>query len=161
SNSARDTYQQALALKRNFTFTCLVAQLSKEIKDEPTRSSVIEAMEKEVANPTDKAARTAVVDKAGMLLLDIVKNGKPSKEKLEAFEGALVEQEEADHDSTVGWCYFVGNELEAAGQEKEAEKYWRRALVNSSSLPMLATLAGAKLAEHNHTSRPDGDVLTA
>lgn len=160
-NSGRDAFQQALEMNRNFTFTCLVAQLSRELNDETTRTNVIDAMEKEVALPTGKAARNAVVDKAGLLLLDLVKNGKPSKEKLKAFDDALGQQDETHHDSTVGWCYFVGNELESAGEEKEAEKYWRRALVDSSNLPMLASLAGAKLAAKNGTSRPDGDVLTA
>jgi tetratricopeptide (TPR) repeat protein len=158
--AARDSFQQVLATKRTFTLTCLVAQLSKEIKDDAVRTEVIAAMEKEVATPTNKRPRTPSVDAAGTLLLDLVKNGNPTAERIGAIENALLKIEPSHRNSSVAWCYFVGNELEAAGQAKEAEKYWRRALIDPNRDLTLATLAGAKLATHNGTARPDGEALT-
>jgi tetratricopeptide (TPR) repeat protein len=159
--AARDSYLQALAIKRTFTFTCLVAELSKEIKDEGTEAEVLAAMEKEVAQPVDKTVRTPEVDQAGLLLLDLVKNGNPTAERVSAIEDSLLKIDERHRPSAVAWCYFVGNALEAAVQEKEAEKFWRRALIDPDRQPLLATLAGAKLAAHSGTARPDGDALTA
>jgi tetratricopeptide (TPR) repeat protein len=156
---ARDSFQQALNIKRTFTYTCLAAQLSKELKDEPAAKEVIAAMEQELENPTVK--REAEVLTAGKRLLDLVKDGNPSPERVAAIEEALLKLNDEGRKSAVGWCYFIGTELEAAGNKKEAEKYWRRALIDFDRDQILACLAGVKLAKLNGKSRPDDDPLAA
>jgi hypothetical protein len=136
-------------------------QLSKEIKDETVRSEVIAAMEKEVASSPNPNTRTPAVNEAGSLLLDLVKNGNPTPERVSAIENALLKLEPSHRSTSVGWCYYVGIELDAAGKKKEADKFWRRALIDPSRDNPLAILAGAKLAGHNGTARPDSDPLTA
>jgi hypothetical protein len=141
--------------------TFFVAQLSKELKDEAMCSEVIAAMEKEVASPANPSTRTPTVDAAGSLLLDLLKNGNPTPERISAIETALLKIESSHRISSVGWCYFVGCELDAAGKKKEADKFWRRALIDPGRDNPLAILAGAKLAGHNGTARPNSDPLTA
>jgi hypothetical protein len=118
-------------------------------------------MENEVANPADPKLRPPSVDKAGMLLLDLLKNGNPSDERLASIEDALLNLDEEHRNSAVGWCYFIGTELEALGKKKEADKYWRRAIVDVSRHQGLAVLAGDKLAKLNGKSRPNDDSLNA
>jgi hypothetical protein len=159
--AAREQFQQALQIRPTFTCTCLVAQLSKELKDDATSAKIIAEMEDEVTNPTDGGTRTPEVDRAGMLLLDLVKNGNPTPERLAKVDEAFLKIDEDHRASPVAWSYFIGNELESAGKVKEAEKYWRRTLNDATRQQVVATLAGAKLAKHNGTSRPDKDVLEA
>jgi tetratricopeptide (TPR) repeat protein len=157
--AARDNFRQALNIKRSFTYTCLVAQLSKALKDEPAAKEVITAMEEELENPTIE--RGAAVVTAGKLLLELVKNGNPSHERVAAIEDSLLKLGDDARQSAVGWCYIIGTELEAAGNKKEAEKYWRRALIDSNRDQILACLAGDKLAKVSGKSRPDDDPLAA
>jgi hypothetical protein len=95
------------------------------------------------------------------LLLELVKSGDPSADRLATLDEALKAADKTRHNTTIGWAYIIGNELEAAGREKEAEKYWRRVLVDPSHPAFFATLSGVKLAKYNGTARPDDDVLTA
>jgi tetratricopeptide (TPR) repeat protein len=158
---ARDDFQKALNIKRTFTYTCLVAELSRELKDEPALTEVIAAMEKDIEDPAQnaKANRPPAVIATGKLLLDLVKNRNPSPERVAAIEDALLKLDDDHRNSAAGWCYFVGTEFEAAGTKKEAEKYWRRALIDPSRDQILAVLAGDKLAKLNGKSRPDKDAL--
>jgi hypothetical protein len=96
---------------------------------------------------------------AGKLLLDLTKNGNPSPERVAAIEEALLKLDDEHRSSAVGWCYFIGTELEAAGNKQEAEKYLRRALIDPNRDLILAALAGDKLAKLNGKSRPDKDAL--
>jgi tetratricopeptide (TPR) repeat protein len=159
--SARANFQQALNIKRTFTYTCLVVQLSHELKDEPAVTDIIVAMEQDIEDPAQDVNRPPTVIAAGKLLLDLVKNHSPSPERVGAIEKALLKLDHEHRNSAVGWCYFVGTELEAAGNKKEAEKYLRRALIDPTRDQVLAILAGAKLAKINGKSRPDDDPLAA
>jgi tetratricopeptide (TPR) repeat protein len=156
---ARDSFLQVLNLKRTFTYTCLVAQLSRELKDETTSTEVFDAMEKDIQNAKPDVKRPPDVIAAGRLMVDLVKNGNPTPERVSAIEQYLLKFDEEHRQSSIGWCYIIGAELERAGNKKEAEKYWRRALIDANRDQLLATLAGAKLAKYNHTSRPDDDAL--
>jgi hypothetical protein len=118
-------------------------------------------MEKDIEDPAQNANRPPAVIAAGKLLLDLVKNRNPSPERVGAIEEALLKLDNGHRSSAVGWCYFVGTELEAAGNKKEAEKYWRRALVDPVRDQVVAVLAGVKLAKLNGKSRPDEDPLGA
>ncbi len=158
--AGRDDFRQALNIRRTFTNTGIVAQLSRDLKDEQTRKDVIAAMEQEVANPGDGNERNADVDKAGLLLLDLLKNGNPSAERLDKIDEAFLKIDDGHRVSAVAWCYLVGTELESSGHQKDAEKYWRRALIDASRQQILATLAGDKLAKLTGNSRPDKDELT-
>jgi tetratricopeptide (TPR) repeat protein len=157
--AARAEFQKVLAIKRGFTYTCLVAEISKELNDKQAAAEVITAMEKELENPTIE--RKPSVLSAGTLMLDLVKNGNPTPERVAAVEQSLVKLPADDRVSAVGWCYFIGAELQAAGNKKEAEKYLRRALVDPDRDQILAGLAGLKLAKLNGKSRPDSDPLEA
>jgi tetratricopeptide (TPR) repeat protein len=157
--AGRDNFRQALNIKRSFTYTCLVAQLSKDLKDEPAAKEVIAEMEEDLQNPTIE--RKAEVVTAGKLLLELVKNGNPTPERVAALEEALLKLPEDNRSSAVGWCYFIGTELDAAGNKKEAEKYWRRSLIDANRDQVVATLAGVKLAKLSGKSRPDDDPLAA
>jgi tetratricopeptide (TPR) repeat protein len=159
--AGRDNFRQALNFKRTFTNTAVVAQLSRDLKDEQARKEVIAAMEEEVAHPADGKKRNASVDKAGMLLLDLLKNGNPSPERLAKIDEAFLKIDDEHRSSAVAWCYLIGTELESLGNKKEAEKYWRRALVDAGKQQVLATLAGDKLVKLHGKSRPDKDELTA
>lgn len=157
--AGRDDFRQALNFKRSFTFTCLVAELSKELKDEAGAKEVITAMEEELAHPSIE--RKPLVVNAGKLVLDLVKNGNPTPERVATIEEGLLKLDDESRNSAVGWCYFIGTELEAAGNKKEAEKYLRRALVDPLRDQVLSCLAGVKLAKLNGKSRPDDDALAA
>jgi tetratricopeptide (TPR) repeat protein len=161
ARAARDAFQQVLSLRRTFGHTCLVAQLSREINDDAARTEAISAMENVAANGGGSNPLTPEVKKAGLLLLDMVKNGNLSAERLMVLDEALRAVDKTRHNSTIGWSYFIGNELEAAGREKDAEKYWRRVLVDPGHPAIYATLSGAKLAKYNGTARPDDDALTS
>jgi tetratricopeptide (TPR) repeat protein len=156
---ARVNFRQAANIKHTFTYACVIAELSKELKDEPAAKQAITDMENELENPTIE--RKAEVVTAGKLLLDFVKNGNPSPERVAALEAALLKLGDENRNSAVGWCYFIGTELDAAGNKKEAEKYWRRSLIDATRDQILATFAGAKLAKHSGKSRPDDDPLAA
>src|SRR5262245_18177103 len=112
-------------------------------------------MEEELDHPTDGNQRNASEDKAGTLLLDLRKIGNPSPERLDNIDEAFLKIDDIHRESAVAWCYLVGTELEALGNKKEAEKYWRRALVDPGRQQVLATLAGDKLVKLNGKSRPD------
>jgi hypothetical protein len=159
AKSAREAYQEALKIQPSFSGTCMAALLSRELKDETTRIELIAAMEKAVANPQGQNPRTPAIDKAGLLILELMRTGDASPGRIASVEASIAAIDDNDRTTRCAMNFYAGAELEALGQINEAEKFWRRSLVEPIHDRYVSALAGAKLAKLHGTSRPDDDAL--
>jgi len=143
-----------------FTCTFMIAQLSRQLSDEKLREKVLREMaiaaEKHQSEPEEADDYDAEIYEAGLEILELLKTGDPSEDRLERIDQRLAKVDESTRSA---FSYFVGSELHALGKLDAADKYWRRALVSPIYAPCCATLAGNALAQRHETSRPDEDVL--
>ena len=156
-DAARDSYQKALAFYPSYTCAFMVAQLSRELEDEPTRKQVLQTLQAVADSRITSLPFSKTVNRVGLALLELMQTGDTSPEKLALIEEHLVNLNTNSSRST--YAYFFATELAALGLQEEAEKYWRHALVIPDHSQEYATLAGAQLSKIYETSRPDDDVL--
>jgi tetratricopeptide (TPR) repeat protein len=161
SETALTFYNQVIFEKRGYVTTCMIADIARQRQDGPARAEVIDLMEKEFAHPAEGNVRIPQLDEVGLLIVDLAKNGNPTPERLAHIDELMLALPYAHREIMTVWSFLIGNELEALGKKEEAEKYWRRCLIQPVRNADYSDLAGAKLAAlHNGPARPDDDVLT-
>jgi tetratricopeptide (TPR) repeat protein len=154
---ALQAYQTASVFRPSFSCSFMVALLARALRDEESRSYALDDIQKSYLQaPDQQTPDGAKVGAAGMAILQIMKSGDASPEKLAKIEELL---SAIGPEARTSLAYCLGKELDALGKKEEAEKYWRRCLVTSGRELTAATLAGFELAKRLKTSRPDGDVL--
>jgi tetratricopeptide (TPR) repeat protein len=154
---ALEQYQRAGAYAPNYSCTFAVAQIARELGDEQTRLATLDAMEKAVMEAKVAGeTRDAKVDAAGMAIIELMRSGDASKERLDTLESLLTA---LDSTSRTAFAYHVAKELDHLKQTAQAELWYRHALVLSGREALRATLAGAELVRRHGTSRPNDDVL--
>ena len=153
---ALGTFRRSFDAQPTFVCAYMLAQLSRELEDEPSREEVIAATEEAIEKAQEDPERKGRLDEVGLAILELLKTGDTSGERLEKIERLLGPIEPAHRSA---FAYFLGRELAALGQTEEAEKYWRRALVLPGRDLSCATLAGMELSKRHGTSRPDDNVL--
>lgn len=137
-----------------FAVAFMIAQVSRDLDDEEDGKKALATMEEAVKKAQANSETWA--EEVDMAVLELLKTGDTSAERLEKLEELLCAM---DSNIRTLYAYFVGRELAAAGKEKEAEKYWRRAITTANANTNCSTLAGMELAKRHGTSRPDDDVL--
>ena len=156
SRQAMEAFRIAHAEKATFSCAFYIAQLAREAGDERGRMEVLNAMQKTAmqesleATPEDRA-----MNAVGLAILQLIKTGDASTERLAKIEKSLANVESITRSS---WAYLLGQELEYLGKHDEAEKYWRRSLTTPSCDMAAVTLAGFALSKRHGTSRPDDDA---
>jgi tetratricopeptide (TPR) repeat protein len=156
-SAALASYQAAAAFRASFGCSLMVAHLARKVGDENTRTEALNAIQKAYLETTDQQTPDeAKTGAAGMAILQLMKSGDASPEKLAKIE-ELLSVNVAGVRTGLATCLAL--ELDALGKKDEAEKYWRRAIVTVDADVTAATLAGFELAKRHGTSRPDGDVL--
>ncbi|MHB8952871.1 MAG: tetratricopeptide repeat protein [Pirellulaceae bacterium] len=151
-----EAYRGALAFKPTFTCTFMVGQLARELGDEKMRGNVLNTMQKACIESADDDPENQKVNAAGLAIIQLMKSGDASKERLSRLDELLVAVDETTRSA---FAYFLGKELHVLGKSSEADLYWRRALVLPNHDVACATLAGFELAKRHGTSRPEDDVL--
>lgn len=153
---ARDAYLRVLEMQSLYTATFMVAQLSRKLDDEQTRTKVIRTFREELAKREEPESDPT--RQAGVAVLDLLEHGKVEPATLRKLEELL---EEVPLESTrAAFAYFAANELDALGEKELAVKLWTKALRMPSGDFNYSTLAGHELSKLHGTSRPDGDELT-
>jgi tetratricopeptide (TPR) repeat protein len=157
AGQALDSYRQAASFRPTFTCTYMIADLSRELGDDNGRLEVLNGFAPALEQwKAQDPQYDTYADAAGLAILELIKTGDASDNRLADIEKLLVE---LAPNTRGAFAYFVAKELEFLGKEKEAEKYWRRALTIPASDPNYATLAGKELADRHGTSRTDDDAL--
>jgi len=153
---ALDAYHKAQNFGPTFTCTLMIAQLARQLADEKMREKVLLEMAVTAEKHLGKEEDNKDVYQAGLAIIELLRTGDASEERLKQIEELLVK---VDDNARSAFSYFVGKELNAMGKWKEGDTYLRRALVLPFNEPRYATLAGNDLAERHGTSRPEDDVL--
>ncbi|MCC7473842.1 MAG: hypothetical protein IT425_00480 [Pirellulales bacterium] len=159
--------QEALAIQRTISETCLVVLLARELKNEPARAEAIAALDKLMAEPDPANPRIPEVDQATRLVLELINRGSATQEDLTKIDAAIerfgqvLKEQRLANQLRGSLNLIIGTELEIEGQLDKAKKYWRRTLNDLSADRGMRTLAGAQLAKLQGTSRADEEVLTA
>jgi hypothetical protein len=149
-------FQRVFAATLDLPAALMIAQLSREVKDEEQRSDMLDAMRKKILQqrPTADAAQVRASNMA-ISMVDLLASGNVSADRLEQLDqmlnGLTVFEQSA-------FAYLLGKELDALGKHTEAEKYWRHSLFCYGIDRRYATLAGMELARRHGTSRADDDA---
>ena len=157
--AALEAYQAALAFRPSFNCSIKVARLARQTGGERLRTETINAAQKApLENSEEVSPEERKVIAAGQAILQLMKTGDASPERLGKIEQLLLE---VDSGGRAIYACELGMELDALGKKAEAEKYWRRCLVTPEADWGSTTLAGFALAKRHGTSRPDDDALDA
>ena len=159
--AARDGFQQALNIKRTFTYSCLVAQLSRDLKDEPAVAEVVAAMEKDIEDPAKNTNRPPDVIAAGKLLLDLVKNHNPSPEQRQRRRRGTAQDRQRPSKLCRRLVLLRRHRTRSGWQQEGSREILASRWIDPHRDQVLACLAGAKLTKLRGKSRPDDDPLAA
>ncbi len=137
-----------------FAVAFIIAQVSRDLGDEESHQKALATMEEAVKKAQENSEDWA--EEVDLAVLELLKTGDTSAERLEKLDELLCDM---DANTRTLYAYFVGRELAAAGNQEEAEKYWRRVITTADANTNCSTLAGMELTKRHGTSRPDDDVL--
>lgn len=155
-DKAFESFRKAYDIEPSYVAVLMVIQLARKLNDAATSEKTIASVEEKVAEARKKPDYEGKADRIGMPILELIKTGDASPQRLEKLD-ELLGSTAPDLRSVS--AYAIGQELAALGQAEAAERYWRRALVIPGRNTHAATLAGMELAKRHGTSRPDDDVL--
>jgi len=155
-DKALESFRKAFDAEPSYFAGMMAVQLAREPNDAASREKIISAIKEMVEKAREKPDYDGKRDEAGLAVLEWLKTGDTSPERLEKLDGLVAPIDSAGRSA---FTYVVGRKLAALGQPEAAEKYWRRALVTPGYHTDAATLAGMELAKRHGTSRPDDDVL--
>ena len=151
-----DAYRKAQSSGPTFTCSFMMSQLARQLGDEKMSEKVLLEMSLIAEQQRGTDEYDEAVYEAGAEILELLRSGDASEVRLRKIDEQLPKLISSTRSA---FSYFVGAELDKLEKPKEAEKYWRQALVFPHYEIFYGTLAGSSLAERHETSRPDDDIL--